>query len=123
MRVAGVLFNRVKSEGHYRLLRDAVTSATDLEVVGYLEPDSTVTIADRHLGLRTAIEEGRRVSARLAESAARTTDLDQVVSLAGSVEDLILPDEPVPGTSTNQQPTVRVGVAYDPAFCFTIRIT
>lgn len=119
VRVAGVLFNRVKSEGHYRLLRDAVTSATDLEVVGYLEPDSTVTIADRHLGLRTAIEEGeRRVSARLAESAARTIDLDRVASLAGSAEDLILSDEPVPGTSTSQQPTVRVGVAYDPAFCF-----
>ena len=50
VRVAGVLFNRVKSEGHYRLLRDAVTSATDLEVVGHLEPDSTVTSPTGILG-------------------------------------------------------------------------
>ncbi len=28
-------------------------------VVGYLRPDAEVTIPDRHLGLRTAIEQGR----------------------------------------------------------------
>jgi len=119
VRVAGVLFNRVKSEGHYRLLRDAVTSATDLEVVGYLEPDPAMTIADRHLGLRTAIEEGEsEVYARLTRSAARTIDLNRVVALARSAVDLILTDEPMVALPESRQQPVRVGVAYDTAFCF-----
>ncbi|MBS0172135.1 MAG: cobyrinate a,c-diamide synthase [Nitrospira sp.] len=118
VRVAGVLFNRVRSEGHYQLLRDAVTSATDLEVVGYLEPDSAMTIADRHLGLKTAIEEGEsEVYARLARSAARTIDLDRIVALARSAADLVLSDEPT-CAAPEQPQTVRVGVAYDAAFCF-----
>ena len=32
LRVAGVVFNRVGSEGHYRLLKDAVEAATDHEL-------------------------------------------------------------------------------------------
>ena len=119
VRVAGVLFNRVKSEGHYRLLRDAVTSATDLEVVGYLEPDPALAIADRHLGLRTAIEEGESgVYARLGRFAERTIDLDRVAALARSAANLVLPDEPTCAGPERQQPAVRVGVAYDAAFCF-----
>ncbi|CAE6767257.1 MAG: cobyrinate a,c-diamide synthase [Nitrospira sp.] len=119
VRVVGVLFNRVKSEGHYRLLRDAVRSATDLEVVGYLEPDPAMAIADRHLGLRTAIEEGQgEVYARLAQSATRTIDVNRVIALARSADDLVLPAEPALDLSVSQPQTVRVGVAYDAAFCF-----
>ena len=59
LQVRAVLFNRVQSEGHYRLLRDAVEAETDLMVVGYLRTDAAVTIPDRHLGLRTAIEQGQ----------------------------------------------------------------
>lgn len=119
VRVAGVLFNRIRSEGHYRLLRDAVTSATDLEVVGYLEPDSAVTMADRHLGLRTAIEAGdSETYARLAQSAARTLDLDRIAAMAASAADLVLPDDPMGAVSVPELQTLRVGVAYDAAFCF-----
>ena len=51
LQVAGVLFNRVGNEGHYRLLKDAVETETDVSVVGYLQPNPSVTIHDRHLGL------------------------------------------------------------------------
>lgn len=53
LRVAGVLFNRVSSDGHYKLLKEAVEQETDVVAVGYLRSDPAVTILDRHLGLVT----------------------------------------------------------------------
>lgn len=115
--VQAVLFNRVHSDGHYRLLRDAVEAETDLMVVGYLRPDATVTIPDRHLGLRTAIEQGQGdLYDRLAQSAADTVDLDRVEALARSAGEFTVdPTTPVPLTQLHP---VRIGVAYDAAFCF-----
>lgn len=116
--VRGVLFNRVQSEGHYRLLKEAVEADTDLAVVGYLRPDAAVTIPDRHLGLRIAIEQGQSdLYDRLAQSAAETIDLDLVETLARSAGELCAEDMPEPGV-TGQQRLIRVGVAYDAAFCF-----
>src|SRR6185503_5086952 len=57
VRVVGVLFNRVGSEGHYRLLKEAVEQETDVVAVGYLRQDSAVTITERHLGLSIAMDQ------------------------------------------------------------------
>ncbi len=117
LQVQAVLFNRVQSDGHYRLLRDAVEAETALLVVGYLRPDATVTIPDRHLGLRTAIEEGRGdLYDRLARSAAETVDLARVEALARSAGELT--DDLRPSVVPRRLSPVRVGVAYDAAFCF-----
>ncbi|MCE3223303.1 MAG: cbiA [Nitrospira sp.] len=116
VQVRAVVFNRVSSEGHYRLLRDAVEAETDLMVVGYLRPDASVTIPDRHLGLRTAIEQGQRdLYERLARSASDTVDLDRVEALARSVGEF--PESAPPGPVAPVQ-SIRIGVAYDAAFCF-----
>lgn len=117
LQVRAVLFNRVGSEGHYRLLREAVEAKTDLAVVGYLRPDASVTIQDRHLGLRTAIEQGQSdLYDRLARSAAETVDLDLVEALARSAGDVV-GDVTAPARAGRQSP-VRIGCAYDAAFCF-----
>jgi len=118
VQVRGVLFNRVRSEGHYQLLREAVEAETDLTVVGYLQPDASVTIQDRHLGLRTAIEQGQGdLYERLARAAAQTIDLDRVEALARSAGECPGEDLPITRPAATQQP-VRVGLAYDAAFCF-----
>jgi cobyrinic acid a,c-diamide synthase len=117
LRVAGILFNRV-GEGHYRLLKEAVEAKTDLAVVGHLKPDAALTIGDRHLGLVTAIEQGsRELYDRLARAAAETVDLDRIEALAASAGDL--PEAP-PQTKPPRRADrpVRIGVAYDAAFCF-----
>ncbi|ULA58149.1 MAG: Cobyrinate a,c-diamide synthase [Nitrospira sp.] len=116
--VQGVLFNRVRSEGHYRLLQEAVEAETGLAVVGYLRPDAAVTIPDRHLGLRTAIEAGTcDLYDRLAQSAAETIDLDRLEALARSAEGSFKAHSAGPA-SVGHQETIRVGLAYDAAFCF-----
>jgi cobyrinic acid a,c-diamide synthase len=117
LRVKGVLFNRVSSEGHYMLLKEAVERETDVVSVGYLRPDPAMTIADRHLGLVTAMEQGTgEFYGRLAKAAAETIDLDRIEALAHSGKDLN-PEgyEPVKRTHGRK---VRIGVARDLAFCF-----
>ena len=130
LRVAGVLFNRVSSEGHYKLLMDAVEQETDVVAMGYLRPDPAVTISDRHLGLVTAMEQGTgELYGWLAKAAAETIDLDRIEELARSAGDLPSLCKgrlggvenstfPPPSLQRRGKAGVRVGVAYDQAFCF-----
>nr|MBI3611633.1 cobyrinate a,c-diamide synthase [Nitrospirota bacterium] len=136
LRLAGVLFNRVGSEGHFQLLKEAVETETRVPVVGYLKPDKTLTIGDRHLGLRTAIEQGSMdLYDKLGRAAAETVDLDKVEVLARAAGELnakcgiMMNDELLAhGTEGSSRSSfsvqrsafrpVRVGVASDAAFCF-----
>jgi cobyrinic acid a,c-diamide synthase len=117
LQVVGILFNRVGSEGHYKLLKEAVEQETDVVAVGYLRPDQAVTISDRHLGLVTAMEQGTgELYGLLAKAAAETVDLDRVEALACSCRELtVAASQPV---VRNHGRNVRIGVAQDPAFCF-----
>jgi cobyrinic acid a,c-diamide synthase len=117
LNVRAVLFNRISGEGHYALLKDAVEAETDLAVVGYLRPDSTSTIPDRHLGLMTAIEQSSTdLYHRLAQTAIQTVDLDAIETLSCACQELS--STPRRTSESHLQPKIRVGVAYDPAFCF-----
>ena len=53
VKIAGVIFNRVGGEGHYRILKDAVR---DVPILGWLPVNPVVEIPERHLGLLTAPE-------------------------------------------------------------------
>jgi cobyrinic acid a,c-diamide synthase len=122
LRVAGVLFNRISGDGHYRLLKDAVASTTDIPVLGYLKPDAAVSIPDRHLGIATAIEQGSSVIYEsLARAASETVDLDRVEAIAHTAKEMAC--EPAGNRvfavrAAAEQGEIRVGVAYDAAFCF-----
>jgi len=117
LHVAGVLLNRISSEGHYRLLKEAVEQETELPVVGYLRPDPAVTITDRHLGLVMAMEQGKgELYGRLGKAAVETIDLDRIEALARSSRALTAKgSQPA---RDNQHRMVRIGVAEDQVFCF-----
>jgi len=118
--VAGVIFNRVKSEGHYYLLKEAVEKETKVKVVGYLRPDSQFTIQDRHLGLKTALEQGLTdLYDKLGQAASETMDLDSIEQLARSSPQLSGDRVDFSGYAPHRTgEKVRVGIAYDAAFCF-----
>ncbi len=114
------MFNRIKSEGHFQLLKEAVEKETHVPVVGYIRPDSNLTIPDRHLGLRTALEgEDPEFYSRLAQVTMATLDLSRIEQLAKGSPDW---EEPLasegPRSVEPLGESVRVGVAHDPAFCF-----
>jgi len=120
LNVAGVIFNRITSEGHCQFSKEAVEKETPIPVVGYRRPDPEVGIPDRHLGLRTVLEgSGPGPYVKFGQLASETIDLAGVEQLAQTSQDLPVTN---PGKSTERSSrvtwSVRVGVAYDPAFCF-----
>jgi cobyrinic acid a,c-diamide synthase len=114
--VAGVVLNRVGSDGHEVMLREAV-EATGVPVVGALRHDDRLTWRDRHLGLVPVAEEPEAVRAslrRLAEAVREQVDLAAVVALAERAPARVV--DPVPRPAPG--PSVRVAVATGRAFTF-----
>ncbi len=117
VQVAGVILNRVGSDGHETLLRDAL-APLGLPVLGSLHRDDGLVWRDRHLGLVPVAEEPDAIRARLdrlARAVARQCDLDALVQLARSAPKREVPAPPVARPAGR----CRLAVAAGPAFSFT----
>jgi len=114
--LAGVLFNRVAGETHWRWLREAVTARCRTIPLGYLPHREALALPERHLGLVTAGE--RRLSPafldELSTAVAATIDLDHLLRLARSDVAPVAPAR----TARPARPLARIGVARDLAFQF-----
>jgi cobyrinic acid a,c-diamide synthase len=117
--IAGVIFNRVGSDHHEQLLRDAV-APLGVPVVGALRRDAALVTPERHLGLVPAGERdtrSRAALATLAGAAAREIDLDAVMAVAMRAPELQTPPwSPALGVSDGH--AARVAIARGPAFSF-----
>lgn len=82
--VAGIIFNRVGSEGHEKLLRRACDDRFAQPVLGCLPEDPRLELPERHLGLVQADElpEFDDVLDRAAALVAARVDLKRLVRLA-----------------------------------------
>ena len=115
--VAGVLFNRVGSDSHAAILREAMASVPGLPpVLACLPRDAAITLPERHLGLVTADDAPTRDTyehmADWLEAAMDLRQLEALVADGGAANG-------APQASTASQPArVRIGVARDAAFCF-----
>jgi cobyrinic acid a,c-diamide synthase len=117
--VAGVIFNRVGSDTHEQLLREAV-APLGVPVVGALRRDARMGAPERHLGLVPAGEHEASTRATLdalADSVARNVDLDALLRLAhaapaasGEAWSPAAADAPAAGA--------RIAIARGPAFSF-----
>ncbi|HMC41519.1 MAG TPA: cobyrinate a,c-diamide synthase [Acidimicrobiales bacterium] len=116
VRVAGVVLNRVGSEGHEVMLREAL-APLDVPILGVLRRDDRLAWRDRHLGLVPVVEqEGvvRDSLERLASIVSGACDLDRVLALAGEARPRTV--SPLPPAAHVAR--VRVAVAQGPAFSF-----
>lgn len=117
--LAGVILNRVGSERHYRLLREAIEGETKVPVVGYCLRREEISLPQRHLGLLTAVEKESLAAylEHLAECVSSTVDLSQVLKMARSAPPL---REHLPKIFPRSfsKPHVRLGVVRDAAFHF-----
>ncbi len=116
VRIAGVIANRVGSDRHTALLRDAL-AALDIPLLGALRRDETLLTPSRHLGLVPAPERAAEATvtvAALGERVAAAVELDAVERLAGSAPPLQI-DAWAPGTGRGSVP---VAVAMGRAFTF-----
>ncbi len=119
--LAGVIVNRVGSEGHGQGVAQAIRDATGLPVLGWLPRADGLAVPERHLGLVPTHEMDR---AREFVDAARAhverhVDLDRLLALARQAPPLDLPT-PLPQIRRVAGPEAPVlAVAQDPAFSFT----
>lgn len=124
---AGVLFNRVASDRHEELLREALASVPGLPpVLGCLRRDQELALPERHLGLVTAgdAEADEGFYGRLADWLEAGVDVDALLLLPPSPKggrggfdpDEIPLNPPLPKGEVKTR--VKIGVPRDAAFCF-----
>ncbi len=116
VRVVAVLCNRVAGPRHYAHLAPAIRRHTRVEPAGWLPRRPEWHIPERHLGLVTHgdLSHGLNI-AGLATAFEETVDVNLLLDLArGSGTEYRVPstEYSVP------EPTTRVAVARDSAFCF-----
>jgi cobyrinic acid a,c-diamide synthase len=130
--VAGVIFNRVGSDHHEQLLREAV-EPLDIPVLGALRRDERIVTPERHLGLVPAVEreaDARAALAALAEAMGRYADVEGIERIArgargsaGASEDAWSPQAGAAGadseaTGARGAQGTRIALAAGPAFSF-----
>lgn len=115
LRLAGVVFNQVSSENHFRFLAQACEDA-GLRCFGWLPKVPDLEIPSRHLGLTLAAgQEMERWIDRAADLVTRCLDLPallEAVSVAAAE---------APAEASAAPGTLRIAVARDAAFNFTYR--
>jgi cobyrinic acid a,c-diamide synthase len=117
--VAGVIFNRVGSDHHEQLLREAL-APLGVPVLGALRRDPVLSAPERHLGLVPAPEgEGQALAAlaALADAVGRHVDLEAIVALARGAAPLDGAGWS-PELDSDTAAGARIAVARGPAFSF-----
>lgn len=80
VKIAGVVFNMVASENHYRFLREACEDA-GVKCLGYMQKNPQLIIPGRHLGLTiTAREETERLINLAADEVEKNVDIEMLLS-------------------------------------------
>ena len=111
--IVGVIANKVGSENHASILREALNIANLPPLIGYLVKDKKWNLKERHLGLVPA---GENIKSEewldsLAETAEKCFDIDKILNITRTKKEE--PDKIL--ISKNKK---RLAVAYDKAFNF-----
>ena len=123
VRLAGVILNRVGSDRHEQLLREAL----DLPVLGVLRRCDDVAVPSRHLGLVPAVERtpaAVETVRRLAALATGGLDLDALLAVARSAPPLTASAWRPPVTPRADRPVVAVagGAAFSFSYAETAEL-
>ena len=114
-RIAGVILNKVNSDRHEKMLRDAL-SAIRMPVLAVIRSRKDLALPERHLGLVQAGEHGE-LDAFIEKAAAAVSekaDFDRILSAARQV-----PQRPSEANIPRLPPLgQRIAIARDTAFAF-----
>ncbi|MGF1428913.1 cobyrinate a,c-diamide synthase [Kitasatospora sp. LaBMicrA B282] len=121
VRLAGVILNRVASDRHEDLLREALAEGSGVPVLGAVRRTAAVATPSRHLGLVPVVErsaEALRAVHDMGELIAASVDLDAVLALARSAPPLHAPAWDPAAEVTPVAARPRIALAAGPAFSF-----
>ena len=117
IRIAGVILNNLGGSRHESKLRAVIEHYTQIEVIGAVQHDASLQIAERHLGLIPANEQHaaqqkmQQVGARIAAQ----VNLDRLLAIADSAGSWQWDGQPATPAATA---SLRIGIARDQAFGF-----
>ncbi len=120
LKVKGVILNRVKSQKHLELTKEAI-ERSGVQVVGALPSVAEISMPSRHLGLIPALEHDSLAEflVGLREFIGNHLELDQILEIAKAADELEVKEEDT--NSPKAKTMSRVGIAYDEAFNFYYR--
>ncbi|WP_321996385.1 cobyrinate a,c-diamide synthase [Draconibacterium orientale] len=110
--LAGVIFNKVSGESHYRFLKEAAEDA-GVEPLGYLPRDERLSVKSRHLGLHLPNENNQELFTTAAELVAKHIDIDRLLELTAKTE------KTAPANPPTQDKKIAIALAHDEAFNFS----
>ena len=110
--VAGVIFNKVSGESHYRFLKEAADDA-GVEPLGYLPRDERLAVKSRHLGLHLPGENKQEIFDIAAELIEQNIDIDFLLELTKRPEKTKYTKQP------KSEKKLNIALAYDEAFNFS----
>ncbi|MBQ3620293.1 MAG: cobyrinate a,c-diamide synthase [Methanosarcinaceae archaeon] len=115
VRLAGVILNRLGSDSHEMMIREAMEKA-GIPVFGCMHRDDALSISERHLGLLPVEEndDDIRQIGLIREAVEKSLFIDRIIELAENAEMIDLPEKEMSQTEKK----VRIGVADDEAFTF-----
>jgi cobyrinic acid a,c-diamide synthase len=120
LQLAGVILNRVASERHYEMLRDAIETSCKTKILGWLPLEPAIAIPERHLGLQGAAEQDadshETAVDALASLAEKHLDLDGLLEPRCGLE--LDENESARTVNSRSNDIVRIGVPSDHAFSF-----
>lgn len=116
LNVVGVIANKVGSEYHADLLRNALKSCNLPPLIGYLKKDSDIELPERHLGLVPEAEkkQDNEFFSTLATLIEEQIDIDLLLgkTVSGTIS------KPKNKLVKKSKVKVRIGLARDEAFSF-----
>ncbi len=117
VRIAGVIFNNVGSENHYRILKEAVEHRCKATVLGYLQKDSNIAIPSRHLGLVTAEDNllSEKIIDKLSDIMETSINFDKILDISSINSNLSIFNIYI---KKKEEKSITLAVAYDKAFNF-----
>ena len=111
--IAGLILNNAGSDRHVKLIKDSFQSAgINIPVIGALPKNPELSIPSRHLGLHMAGEDNLNIE-ELSDFIEKHIDMGSVKTIAN---DFTAPDVEMNKPSVVFD--VKIGIAYDSAFCF-----
>lgn len=113
VQIAGVIFNFVEHESHYKLLKEAAEDV-GITALGFLPADAGIQIPSRHLGLKTGNEINHdEIIEKAASHIKKHIDLDKLLQITTA------PLIPVTTLPQKTKGLKRILIADDEAFNFT----
>jgi len=120
--IKGVIVNNVRTKTHYEIIKKAIETYCDIEVLGYFPPNDEFSLESRHLGLVPSVEIDSLKTKfnNLADEIEKYIDIDRILEISQTEEvksDFSLQDF----IKNNKVEDKSVAVAYDKAFNFYYR--